>query len=435
MFPAVRSTTVAESTLSFLHQTAVSASAASSSLFLPSNLILRRTFVDAKVRWARDRYLDAVVEREKDLKPSLSLKHLILSSPSLSLSLSVASLHKLRLNLPTTALKFFQFYPSLFKIFLPSSDSGVSRPYVKLTPDFLSLYEDEREIHESSAERELAAIRLAKLLMLTRSCRIPLSIIHELKFDLGFPDNYILDLVSYFPDYFRICENVYCDSRANDDDQNGRDGGGLVSERFGLELVSWRKEWAVSAIERKVLGDACGEKKRGVPIKFPLLFTPGYDLQKKVKNWTEEWQCLPYISPYEDAFHLAPSSDQAEKWTVAVIHELLSLLVSKKTEMRTIFKLGDYWGFGRRFKKALVHHPGIFYVSNKIRTQTVVLREAYRKDFLLEKHPLMGMRHRYIYLMSKSNKRTMVVKRLIAKKRSMWCAKGMKGEVGTSIEA
>ncbi|KAL0357194.1 UNVERIFIED_CONTAM: hypothetical protein Scaly_1405100 [Sesamum calycinum] len=66
-----------------------------------------------------------------------------------------------------------------------------------------------------------------------------------------------------------------------------------------------------------------------------------------------------------------------------------------------VFCLGEFWGFERvRFKKALVHFPGIFYVSNKIRTQTVILREAYRKNLLLEKHPLMVMRNRYVSLMN-----------------------------------
>lgn len=145
--------------------------------------------------------------------------------------------------------------------------------------------------------------------------------------------------------------------------------------------------------------------KRGKCLRFLMNFPRGFDLEKRVMDWVEKWQDLPYISPYEDAFHLAPTSDIAEKWSVAVLHELLWLLVSKKTERDNLFSLGDYLGFGDRFKKALRHHPGIFYVSNKIRTQTVVLREAYRKDFLVEKHPLMGMRHRYIHLMNKLPRR------------------------------
>ncbi|KAF2583735.1 hypothetical protein F2Q70_00035014 [Brassica cretica] len=74
------------------------------------------------------------------------------------------------------------------------------------------------------------------------------------------------------------------------------------------------------------------------------------------------------------------------------------------TETENVLCLGEYLGFGTRLKKALVHHPGIFYMSHKIRTQTVVLREGYHKAFLIEKHPLMGMRHRYLYLMSRSGR-------------------------------
>lgn len=138
----------------------------------------------------------------------------------------------------------------------------------------------------------------------------------------------------------------------------------------------------------------------GMPIKFSMNLPRGFDLQKRVKDWVNEWQNLPYISPYEDAFFLPPNSNQAEKWTVAVLHELMHLLVSKKTEKENVLCLGDYLGLGTRFKKALVHYPGIFYVSNKIRTQTVVLREAYKKDFLTEKNLLMGMRYRYIHIMN-----------------------------------
>lgn len=48
-----------------------------------------------------------------------------------------------------------------------------------------------------------------------------------------------------------------------------------------------------------------------------------------------------------------------------------------------------------------MHHPGIFYLSNKIRTHTIVLREAFNKNILVEKHPLMRMRYKYISLMNR----------------------------------
>lgn len=225
--------------------------------------------------------------------------------------------------------------------------------------------------------------------MLTKAGRLPLHILDKFKFDLGLPTNYITFLLSDYPDYFQICEY-----------KNPSDG----NETLFLELISWRNELAVSEMEKRASFSDSVKLKKGLPLRFSMKLPNGFDLEKKVKNWVDIWQDLPYISPYENAFHLGPNSDQAEKWTVAVLHELLWLLVSKKTEGKNVFCLGEYLGFENRFKKAVMHFPGIFYVSNKIRTQTVVLKEAYRKDFLMEKHPLMGMRFRYIHLMNKSEK-------------------------------
>ena len=45
---------------------------------------------------------------------------------------------------------------------------------------------------------------------------------------------------------------------------------------------------------------------------------------------------------------------------MAVLHELIHLFESKKTEIDNVCFLGDYLGFGNRFKTALMHHPGVF---------------------------------------------------------------------------
>ena len=123
-------------------------------------------------------------------------------------------------------------------------------------------------------------------------------------------------------------------------------------------------------------------------------------MDKKVKKWEDEWQKLPYISPYEDASHLLPKSDESDKWAVAVLHELLHILVPKKTERDNLLLLGEYLGLRSRFKRALLQHPGIFYMSTKIGTYTVVLKEGYKRGLLVEDHPWMQMRNRYIHLMN-----------------------------------
>ncbi|KAM3377733.1 protein WHAT'S THIS FACTOR 9, mitochondrial [Capsicum galapagoense] len=343
-----------------------------------------RTFVNARVKWVKDPCLDTAVEKEKNLKPLLSLKNLILSHPSKSLPLNTISPLKPQLNLPISALKFIQNYPFVFKTFRPPIP--LSTLHVKVTPSAESLHNDETLLLNLSHYRKDLAQRLGKLLMLTRAHRLPFYVVDKFKFDLGLPHDYLLSFLPEFPEYFQICQMGFKDS-------NG-------CEVFGLELVKWRKDLAVSAMEKRVESEDFAGGKR-VHIRYSMKFPRGFDLQKKVRNWVEEWQNLPYISPYEDAFHLAPNSDQAEKWTVGVIHELLSLLVSKKTERENIYCLGDYLGFGIRFRKALVHHLGMFYLSNKIRTHTIVLREAFNKNILAEKHPLMRMRYKYISLMNK----------------------------------
>ncbi|KAL1315166.1 hypothetical protein HN51_041933 [Arachis hypogaea] len=353
---------------------------------LPRQFILVRTFVNAKVKWVRDLYLDNAILKEKDLKQVVSFKNEIVSSTSKSLSLYNASLLKDPLNLSMTTTKFIDKYHCIFMQFQP--DRGFP-PHVKLTPHALCLHKEEMDIYNCPINRVDFVHRIARLLMLAGMGKLPLYVIDKLKWDLGLPHDYVKTLLADYPDYFDVC--------SIEDPSSGK-------EMLALELVSWRKELSVSDLEKRAMSlDYCGDKRRH-DISFPMFYPKGFDLEKRVKSWVENWQKLPYISPYEDAFHLDLSSDLAEKWIVAILHELLCLLVSKKTERGNLLCYGECLGLDSRFKKALVHHPGIFYISNKIRTQTVVLREAYRKDVLIRKHPLMGMRFRYIHLMTKTQK-------------------------------
>ncbi|KAI6674868.1 hypothetical protein NL676_002774 [Syzygium grande] len=69
---------------------------------------------------------------------------------------------------------------------------------------------------------------------------------------------------------------------------------------------------------------------------------------------------------------MALSGNQAEKWMVAVLHELLRLLLWKKTQRDNLLCLKEYLGFGTRFKKVSDHHPGLFYFSNELKTKSVM---------------------------------------------------------------
>lgn len=252
-----------------------------------------------------------------------------------------------------------------------------------MTPEILLLDAEEYFIYQSDDNKRAGADRLLKLLMLARINKIPLHIVERLKWDLGLPHDFTQTLVPEFPDYFQVTG-----------------GNGNRSDPH-LELVCWSDELAVSMMEKK----AC---EKGTPIAFPLQYSRGFEVDKKFKKWVDEWQKLPYVSPYENALHLPAKSDEADKWAVSVLHELLHLLIAKKTDRENVLLLGECLGLRARFKRALLQHPGIFYLSSKIGTHTVVLREAYKRNLLIENHPLMDMRGKYIHLMNtiKEDKKT-----------------------------
>lgn len=158
-------------------------------------------------------------------------------------------------------------------------------------------------------------------------------------------------------------------------------------------------ELATSVLE-KMAAKEKPDTLTGTPITFPMKFSNGFVMDKKFKKWVDDWQKLPYISPYENASHLSPNSDESDKWTVAILHEFLHMLVTKKIEKENILCIGEYFGLRSRFKRALLHHPGIFYLSSKAGTYTVVLKEGYKRGSVIESSPLVNIRNKYLHLMN-----------------------------------
>ncbi|KAL6145368.1 hypothetical protein ACLB2K_056056 [Fragaria x ananassa] len=141
--------------------------------------------------------------------------------------------------------------------------------------------------------------------------------LYPLKWDLGLPDGFEKVLVPKYPDCFRFV-------KASD---------GVTR----LKVIHCPDEFAVSALQRSKEGGDVGDEyrqfKRGQTVlAFPMSFPRGYGAPKKVRAWMEEFQKLPYISPYEDSRQIDPNSDLMEKRVVGVLHELLSLTIHKKTK-------------------------------------------------------------------------------------------------------
>lgn len=319
------------------------------------------------------------MEREKNLKPLLNLRNLIKHEPSKSLPVSLI---RESIQLPFRPINFVRKYPSVFEEF---NLGGGFEPHIRLTPEAVELDAEEGFMYNSELFKQQVADRLLKLLMISKIHKIPLRVIEGLRWDLGLPQDYAKSMIPEFPDYFRVIGT----------------GGDAV-----LELVCWSKELAVSVMEKK-LGN------KGKELAFPLQFSTGFKMDNKYEKWLREWNKLPYVSPYENAGHFPASSDESDRWVVGVLHEILHLLVSKKTDKDNVLVLGEWLGLASRFKRAVLQHPGIFYLSSKNRTYTVVLREGYKRGLLIEDNPAMEFRRKYIHLMNtvkEDSKKQKVVK-------------------------
>ncbi|XP_010276966.1 PREDICTED: protein ROOT PRIMORDIUM DEFECTIVE 1 [Nelumbo nucifera] len=344
----------------------------------------RFSLVNIKLKWVKDRALDAIVAGEGELRAACLLVSILACDPRHCLPIYHLLKHRKQLGLsPDLRLStFIRRYPTLFSEF-PVIAGGSTVPWFCLTDGALKLHQEEIEIFQAN-ETDLVE-RLQKLLMLTRDRILPLQTIDQLKWDMGLPNDYSFSLVPHYPQLFSFIH--------------------LPDDRIGLKLLCWDERLAVSQLQKSSLAAAVEHyhhqwQQQGVQtLGFPIRFTRGFGLKKKCMQWLEEWQQLPYTSPYVDASHLDPRTDVSEKRIVGVFHELLHLTLQKKTERKNVSNLRKPLGLPQKFTKVFGRHPGIFYISHKCATQTVILREAYDCEKLLQKHPLVGIRERYAAMM------------------------------------
>ncbi|XP_021764459.1 protein ROOT PRIMORDIUM DEFECTIVE 1 [Chenopodium quinoa] len=331
------------------------------------------TLVNIKLKWVKDRTLDEAVAGQRDLKAACTLVSIIFSDSEDCVPIYRLRRQRRQLGIPDE-LKLSSFvrrYPSIFHESSFLDSGGTPVPLFSLTPEAFSLHQEELRILQQNQMDTV--IRLQKLLMLVKDITLPLQTINQLKWDLGLPHDYHQSLIPCFPELFSFVN--------------------LKDDRVGLKLLSWDSHLAVSHLQKN------NEGASGDCLAFPIGFPRGYGLKRKCMEWLEEWQGLPYTSPYCDPSHLDPRTDISEKRIVGVFHELLHLTILKQTERKNVSNLRSPLRLPQKFTKVFERHPSIFYISKKIDTQTVVLREAYCGSELLEKHPLVEIRRRYAEMM------------------------------------
>lgn len=352
------------------------------------NLLHCRTIAKVRLKWVKNRSLDHIIDLQTDIKAACLIKDAIIRSPTGYLtSKSLLDSQKL-LGLTVPTLRFMRRYPTLFEEY--PHPKYASLACFKLTELAKMMHQKELGVFEQCQDDIVE--RLCKLLMMTRSQMLPLQSLHPLKWDLGLPDDFDRNLIRMYPDHFRVVKGT--------------------SGMNCLKLLQWQEEYSVSLLQKmneESIGGSTDsgsgvsryrEFKRGkAALEFPMSFPRGYGAQKKVKAWMDEFQKLPYISPYEDSRGIDPDSDLMEKRVVGVLHEFLGLTIYKKTKRNYLRSLREELNLPHRFTRIFTRYPGIFYLSLKCKTTSVALREGYQRGRLVDPHPLARHRDKLHYLM------------------------------------
>ncbi|KAL6636794.1 hypothetical protein ACP70R_024366 [Stipagrostis hirtigluma subsp. patula] len=343
-------------------------------------------YVDVRMRWKKDASFDAVpvLTHARDLRPLASLARLLSPSPA-----PVSAVSKLRRSLETPDRRVTAFLRRFPAAFVESVGPQHNLPWFRLSDAAARLLREERDLF--AARRADVVGRLRRLLLMCPRHRLPLRVAQGMLWHLGIPEDYFKcpdhDIAQ---DGFRIITSG--DGMICQGDEDGRELG-LTNDGEGQEMP-------LSVLQMNAI------KKFGsaeeVPI--PLFQSKGLRLKRKIEDWLEGFQRLPYVSPYEDFSHINRGSDVSDKRVIGVLHELFSLFVTCSAERRRLLCLRQHLGLPQKFHRVFERHPHVFYLLLKEKTCFVVLKEAYMAggDTAIEEHPMLEVRMKYVRLMEES---------------------------------
>ncbi|KAJ6790641.1 protein ROOT PRIMORDIUM DEFECTIVE 1 [Iris pallida] len=334
-----------------------------------------RPVTAAAVKRRKEVPFDNVIQRDKKLKLVLKIRNILVSQPDRVMNLR--DLGRYRRDLGLTRKRRFiallKRFPAVFEIV----EEGVYSLRFRLTPEAERVYFEELRARNEMEQALVAKLR--KLLMMSLEKRILLEKIAHLKADLGLPTDFRDTICERYPQYFRVVR---------------------TDRGPALELTHWDPELAVSAAEVAEEENRAREaEERNLiidrPPKFRRVKLPrGLNLSKGEMRRINMFKEMPYISPYSDFSELRSGSAEKEKHACAVIHEMLSLTLEKRTLVDHLTHFREEFRFSQQLRGMLIRHPDMFYVSLKGDRDSVFLREAYRDSQLLEKDKLLVLKEK-----------------------------------------
>lgn len=336
-------------------------------------------YVNVYMKWKQDFYFDSIdlIHNSTLLKPVIAVKNVIIQEPSGSIPISAVSKRGLQFDIHVKVARFLRQYPSIFEEF---TGPMYNLPWFRLTQEAVEIDRQERIVYEEC--REELRERLRTFILMSKDKVLPLKVVKGMEWYLGLPSDFLEHAEVSLDGSFRFV-----------DMEEGLKG--LAVESEGRKVFSTLQRNAMKK------GVYSGEPMEA--IEFPLFPSKGLRLRRKIEDWINEFQKVPYVSPFEDYSLLDPTSDIAEKRVVGFLHELLSLFVEHSAERRKLLCLKKYFGLPQKVHRAFERHPHMFYLSFKNKTCTAILKEAFQDKYAIEEHPLLKVRKKYIKLMKKSD--------------------------------
>ncbi|KAG9457570.1 hypothetical protein H6P81_002078 [Aristolochia fimbriata] len=349
-------------------------------------------FSNLSVVWRKDRDLDNAIEKDKLWRLCARVVKEVLNEPGQVIPVRYLEKRRERLRLPVKVKTFLKRNPGLFDIYLDRIKPKTEPvPFIRVGHRLHRFLNEEKLIREKN--EPLLVAKLCKLLMMSKDKVVSADKLVHVKRDFGLPDDFLCNLVPRYPNHFRL---VGCPGEG----------------KSFLELVSWEADFAKSVIELRAEEES---QLTGIRVRpsFNVNLPSGFFLKKEMREWVRDWMELPYVSPYTDGSHLDQASPEMEKRSVGVFHELLSLSILKRMAVPILGKFCEEYRFSNAFANTFTRHSGIFYVSLKGGLQTAMLREAYDKDELIDKDPLLAIKEKFVEMLAEGHREHLKQQRLM----------------------
>ncbi|XP_061344524.1 protein ROOT PRIMORDIUM DEFECTIVE 1 [Gastrolobium bilobum] len=349
----------------------------------------RKPIVSAQTRLedrVRDTHLDKFMTHLKKLKLVLRIHHLMLNRKrGAFVSLQLMSRWRNIVGLNVTVGSFLHEYPHVFEVFVQPLRRNLCCRITRRMKEMILLEE------VAVRQQELEAVkRVKKLLMMAVNGTLHIHALRLMRRELGLPEDFRDSILGKYSGDFRLVDLEIVALVDRDDDNE-----------LGMAQV---EKWREREYTEKWLSEF--ETKFAFPINFPT----GFKIERGFRDKLKSWQRLPYTKPYERKevirVRTCGGIERYEKRAVAVLHELLSLTVEKMVEVDQLAHFRRDFAIEVNVRELLLSHPGIFYISTKGESQTVFLREAYRKGGLIEPNPVYTARRNMLDLVLLGRRRT-----------------------------